>query len=201
MRRLHDVCTVGTCGRPHKARGYCQTHYMQYKRGVPVVPEIRSRVRPADPECSKDGCSDPVKAKGLCATHYQRLLRHGHTKYRDRKRPAKSCTKPGCSDILYSNGLCSVHHNRARMLTKYRMSSEDYEVMLDAQRGVCAVCGQPERAVGIGGRLKSLAVDHCHETGKVRGLLCSHCNRAIGLLGDNPETLHRAMVYLLAASG
>lgn len=68
----------------------------------------------------------------------------------------------------------------------------DYNQLLDNQGGVCAVCRKPQRSA----RNKHLAVDHCHITGKIRGLLCDACNRAIGLLGDDPQTLHSAIQYL-----
>jgi len=68
--------------------------------------------------------------------------------------------------------------------------------MEQAQGGVCAICGKPEATA----RTKRLCVDHCHETGKVRGLLCSHCNRAIGLLGDSCAILASAITYLEANS-
>ena len=71
------------------------------------------------------------------------------------------------------------------------MSLRDYDLMLERQRGVCAVCGeQPAR---------SLCVDHCHATGKVRGLLCSPCNLAIGQFKDSPARLRKAAAYVEAA--
>lgn len=64
--------------------------------------------------------------------------------------------------------------------------------MLADQGGLCAICRQPERTA----RNQVLAVDHDHSTGEVRGLLCSHCNRAVGLLADDPARLIRALAYL-----
>jgi len=78
----------------------------------------------------------------------------------------------------------------------FGISIEEYDAMLKLQNGVCAVCFKEELTV----RNKNLAVDHCHKTGKIRGLLCSHCNRAIGLLGDNPTVLENALNYLRKAS-
>lgn len=66
----------------------------------------------------------------------------------------------------------------------------DFEVLFAEQGGTCAICELPE----ISGR--SLAIDHCHETGRVRGLLCNRCNRALGLMKDDPERLLRAINYL-----
>ena len=72
----------------------------------------------------------------------------------------------------------------------YGISTSQYESMLSAQGGVCAICGSPPQK-------KRLAVDHCHTSGKVRGLLCDKCNRGIGMFMDRPELLDKAAVYLI----
>jgi len=63
--------------------------------------------------------------------------------------------------------------------------------MYAEQRGSCAICGKGEAENG-----KALAVDHDHESGVVRGLLCDHCNLALGRFQDSPEILRRALDYL-----
>jgi len=57
------------------------------------------------------------------------------------------------------------------------------------------ICGMPETLVRRG-TLCELTIDHDHATGQIRGLLCNNCNRAIGLLKDNPQTLRQAAAYL-----
>lgn len=85
---------------------------------------------------------------------------------------------------------------RAKNLQKmYGISHEEYEKMWEEQEGLCKICGNPE-SVKLKGVVKLLAVDHCHSSGKVRGLLCNNCNRAIGMLKDDPEILRRAASYL-----
>ncbi|MDE2096323.1 MAG: endonuclease VII domain-containing protein [Patescibacteria group bacterium] len=71
----------------------------------------------------------------------------------------------------------------------------EYTKMLEAQNGVCAICGRPEARLR-NGRPQSLCVDHCHTTGRLRGLLCSACNRSIGLMKDNAQRLRAAAEYL-----
>lgn len=73
---------------------------------------------------------------------------------------------------------------RKAKLKRFGLSEEDYTKMLVSQNGVCAVCKQPG--------FKRLAVDHCHKTGKIRGLLCSSCNSAEGLLKSD-STIIRAL--------
>ena len=79
----------------------------------------------------------------------------------------------------------------AHYKNKYGISLCEYNIMLVAQGGVCFICKQTED-----GRYKSLAVDHNHFTGKVRGLLCSKCNRALGLFQDSRALLQEADKYL-----
>jgi len=74
---------------------------------------------------------------------------------------------------------------------KYRLTEEEYESILKHQGGVCAGCGEPPRKT-------RLAVDHDHKTGRIRGLLCWLCNRAIGILLDRSATATRLGAYLAA---
>lgn len=69
---------------------------------------------------------------------------------------------------------------------------ERYRNELARQRGVCAICGSPQRDA----RMKRLVIDHDHVTGDFRGLLCSHCNSALGQFGDNEAIMEEAIAYL-----
>lgn len=80
-------------------------------------------------------------------------------------------------------------HNRS-IRRKFGLTAGQYDAMLTEQAGVCALCG---RANPDGRRL---AVDHNHETGEVRGLLCGWCNRGIGLFRDNADLLRKAATYI-----
>jgi hypothetical protein len=82
---------------------------------------------------------------------------------------------------------------------QYGVDAETYEAMLEAQGHVCAICHGPERQRTSDGRLKPLGVDHDHETGAVRGLLCHACNVGLGHLNDDPALLETAAAYLRAA--
>jgi hypothetical protein len=74
---------------------------------------------------------------------------------------------------------------------------EDFERMMDAQGGICAICGRSEhRRSTSASQAYRLAVDHCHAGNGIRGLLCSFCNHAIGYLEDSPALLQRAIDYL-----
>lgn len=88
------------------------------------------------------------------------------------------------------------NERRARFRQRYGISVEEYLALLDRQNGLCAICGRAERHVYKDGRSPALSVDHNHQTGACRGLLCKNCNNAIGLLDDNPELIRRALHYL-----
>ncbi len=77
----------------------------------------------------------------------------------------------------------------------FGMSVEEYERLFEEQNGVCAICHKPETAIHKGA-IKRLAVDHCHETNRNRGLLRGHCNIAIGNLRDSVPNLISAIKYL-----
>jgi hypothetical protein len=77
----------------------------------------------------------------------------------------------------------------------YGITVDDYDRMLVAQNGVCAVCRRHE-TVRRNNTLRRLSVDHDHETGRVRGLLCSKCNRGMGYYEDDPARLRAAADYL-----
>lgn len=72
---------------------------------------------------------------------------------------------------------------------KYGLTIEELEQLKTAQEGLCKIC---KRAV-------PLVVDHCHQTGKIRGLLCRLCNLGLGGFGDNVEALAEAILYLQAS--
>lgn len=80
---------------------------------------------------------------------------------------------------------------------RFGITLVDYERMLENQKGVCKICQQPEMAIDrFSGLPRALAVDHCHTTMKVRGLLCTTCNTAIGLLQEDQELFRKAAEYL-----
>lgn len=72
---------------------------------------------------------------------------------------------------------------------RYGITEAEFDTLLAQQGGGCAICG----------RQTTLCVDHDHDTGEVRGILCRECNRALGLFGDDSDTLERAAKYLSVA--
>ena len=88
---------------------------------------------------------------------------------------------------------CDEFRKYKRFIKKtYDISWEDYEELFDSQKGCCAICKSKVSSA----RTTRLFVDHCHDTLKVRGLLCSSCNHGLGLFKDSPTLLKRALRYL-----
>lgn len=110
----------------------------------------------------------------------------------------KDCSKTAVySYRTQSEGKVRVARTRFKTaLSYYRLTEVEYDKMLVEQDGRCAICQQPERMLDRSGYTRRLSVDHCHKTGKVRGLLCSHCNHALGKFNDDPAILHAAIRYL-----
>jgi hypothetical protein len=88
---------------------------------------------------------------------------------------------------------------KRRMLLKkwYGITIEDYADLLEKQNGLCAICGENRNPVHKNGTEWSLCVDHNHDTGKVRGLLCGKCNTAIGMMDDRLDLVLKAADYLM----
>ena len=82
----------------------------------------------------------------------------------------------------------------------YGISLLQYSDLLAAQHGVCAVCHEPETETRHG-KVRQMCVDHNHTTGQIRGLICSHCNLAIGYLHDSPARALAIASYLERTDG
>lgn len=120
-------------------------------------------------------------------------------------RRCKDCIAEGITTrrkANYPGPRCATHHKQNRQRAKekqyatylmrtYGITVEEYQRIYEYQGGLCYIC---KRATG---RRKRLAVDHDHETGYVRGLLCSQCNnRVLGHLRDDPEAFERGAEYI-----
>lgn len=77
------------------------------------------------------------------------------------------------------------------LLKKYNLTLNNYNSIFAEQKGCCRICKTHQMSFE-----RPLCVDHNHETGEVRGLLCDRCNRALGLFSDSPTLLEEALTYL-----
>lgn len=160
--------------KPVKVCEYCEQAYVPYRD-------------------AQKWCSDTCKTLG------GNLRRKG--RYGTGLRDCHKCGKPGlprttgkpvCPDCMVDPRANSKEKERRRRLRKYGLTDEQYAEMLDQQDGRCAICRTDDYGI------KGPQIDHCHDTGQVRGLLCNRCNLGIGQLGDDPERMEAAARYVRA---
>jgi hypothetical protein len=92
---------------------------------------------------------------------------------------------------LKFQNLSKESKRNSKYLNRYGITLQNFIDMEVEQKGLCAICGNPPS-----GKKKVLCVDHCHDTGKVRGLLCDDCNNLLGRAKDKIEHLLSAVEYL-----
>lgn len=103
----------------------------------------------------------------------------------------KSCkstkTKKWCTD----NKAKFIRYNiKSKLKTRYGITLDEYDAMVAAQNNLCAICNQSQTR-------RNLAVDHCHQTNRVRALLCDKCNIALGLINDDLNIVESIKRYLI----
>lgn len=119
-----------------------------------------------------------------------------------RKTPCKRCSSDAAMAWQRADPERTKLQKKAwRLRSEYGISMEEYVALLTKQNGRCAVCGLEEARSNLGGGNYMLCVDHCHDTGAIRGLLCNNCNRALGLLNDSVDHLKEMIRYLTEGSG
>jgi nitrogen fixation-related uncharacterized protein len=163
----------GRCERLNAAHGLCATHAAQKRRGTPL-----RRIRPPRPNATEGflWC-------GRCK-QFRDEDEFGWDTTRDQP-------KRTCRPCALEQQLAYVDRNREAINLRRRtrakgITPEQFEEMFRQQEGRCAICK----------RDRPLDIDHCHTNGHVRGLLCSPCNRALGLMEDDVKILNAAIEYL-----
>lgn len=106
---------------------------------------------------------------------------------------------PSKNKAEYQKSYREQNPDRAKnteLKKRFGITLEDYRAMSKAQNHKCAICKNKETAVDGNGAERFMPVDHCHKTGKIRALLCSACNKALGGFRDDPELLRKAALYI-----
>lgn len=175
-------CISSDCARPPRYRGYCEACYQRWYRSGTFQMLLRTSAEPhrltgvdvgnARATCSICGPTEIRIRKGNRG-HECMAVRRRHTQERQ------------ASKRLGASGARGAHSSRIQQ--KYGMALAEWEALLVGQSGRCAICSDP---------LTDPHVDHCHKTGRVRGLLCKHCNFGIGFLKDSVTALAAAQDYL-----
>ena len=163
---------------------------------------------------AKTTCRHPERkhySRGLCESCYQSARLGGRLDNHNRITRALDTSGVVCEHHdapKVAHGLCKSCHYKLRVASghgkfnrawylenEYGLTEDQYNEMLAAQNGGCAICENQETAVRHGS-VQRLSVDHDHKTGAVRGLLCKECNHLIGNSHDNVCILEQAILYL-----
>lgn len=134
------------------------------------------------------------KGQRICTTcSRERTRRHREAnpeKVRESQRKSYAANPEKNRERAGNRRAANPNYQREYLLQKnYGISIQDYDEMLEAQQGRCAICRKHPKK-------RRLGVDHNHRTGRIRGLLCMRCNLGLGKLNDNHETLTAAEIYL-----
>jgi len=127
--------------------------------------------------------------QGHTQESYRKLSKGGRWSVRNRAKHYAMCKET----IAKKPEQYSKWRREQSLKRNYNLTEDDYNNMLIAQKGCCAICGIDKPT----GKWKIFAVDHDHKTGQVRKLLCNECNRGIGYLKDSAELLQKAADYIL----
>lgn len=192
------VCGVTGCEKAAFAKGMCESHYRQIaehpaRHGWRL---LRSRAGEGGYPPAWDHFEAFIADVGL-RPGPKHQLRRVHP---DKPWSRENATWLGPIGIKKPSNW-SVEDRAAyarawNFRKKFGLTTESFEAMLAAQNGACAVCLERETHTYKSGRIRELAVDHCHTTGKIRGALCRRCNQGLGSFNDDPEILRRAIAYL-----
>jgi hypothetical protein len=148
----------------------------------------KDKLRPDCKECSdKFGKIHRDKNK----EHYHKLEQIRYSKNKKRIYQLKK-------ELLKKHPIKhKIYQKEASLKYKFNITLADYNKLLKNQNNTCAICNKKETRKDYRTNItRSLSIDHNHKTGKIRGLLCSKCNNAIGLFNDNVTILNKAINYL-----
>lgn len=176
-------CKIDNCPNDatHIKLQLCNAHYHRFRRhGQYELPKTR---REQLIEIGKSYCPKCEKVKRLKEFNKDNNTAFGIAIY------CRVCTKIKSSNQYKNN---KRNHKNTQLKSTFGITMDDYDLLLVKQNGSCAICKTEPTD-------KHLSVDHCHITGKVRGLLCNRCNLGLGYFKDDHELLKIATDYLTTA--
>lgn len=221
QQKLADspICTVVGCGRHQFVGGLCQTHHKRVQRYGSLELDQRAHDRGArERHPLYQSWHGQRRVARLCAEWRDDFWAFVAT-VGERPSPRHTIRRPdqsrplGPDNWLWHEQTCSTEDAklyqrewRKRNADRSKSSSlkksfgidiTKFNRMLDEQGGVCAICRKPEGAKSPGSdTARYLAVDHCHATGRIRGLLCTGCNMMVGNCEKHPEVIDGLITYL-----
>lgn len=167
--------------------------------------EARNR-RVAARLCAWGGCTRPPADGATYCEEHRLWFKEYHKSRRPQRQAAgicRDCDSPAVSGQLFCEACATKARNRTRihnLAHAYHISEEDFMELLERQLYRCAICGD-EFDMDKSANDKGPHVDHDHNSGAIRGILCGKCNTGIGMFNDQPELLAKATAYLTAKRG
>lgn len=122
----------------------------------------------------------------------RRAMSKSYTERFPEKRAAYNLKTKEKRKLKHQSPESRVKYRERHLQTTYGIGTKEFDTMMEEQNGVCAICNKHD----LNGRVKYLSVDHAHDSGKVRGLLCGNCNKALGNFMDDIGLLKKAIEYL-----
>lgn len=218
IRETKPPCTIDGCTRPQHTGGLCTTHHMRIRRYGSLENDKRAHDRGARERHPlyqawhwrmrrHSMCSEWARDFwGFVATVGDRPSASHILRRRDQSKPMgpdnwlwlETVPNRKAADYMREHRKANPRYWRNIVLRKhFKIGIEEYDRMVAAQGGVCAICKQPETMRNNGsGIVQELSVDHCHSTKRIRGLLCSACNTSLGKVNDDVEILKEMISYL-----
>lgn len=175
---------------------------------------MHGNLRKADIICKSSRAISCLQCSRISSIKTARKYKEKYGKERREKRKA-NIEEYRLKERLSKKNYYSQNSNKVKILSKnwrvnnpdkhkssvlkrnYNITLSEYKILYELQNGLCKICHKSEVAISnYTKKLKELSVDHCHKTGKIRGLLCSKCNCMIGYARESQEILLSAMNYL-----
>jgi len=166
--------------RPHYAKGLCRSCYRQMRR-IENLEAYRTKEQKWRDENREHHRETQRKWRENNPDWMRKYLSENSERIKERRKEYFRRRIEDDPDFI----------RRCHLQGTFGITLEEYNDLLEAQDGVCAICGKTPEENG-----RSLAVDHCHKTGKIRGLLCQVCNAGLGSFKDNQDILRKAIEYL-----
>lgn len=188
-----SLCKIPECPKNARYSGVCTMHYTRYRRHKSYDFPPSKRIRQPD--------IYPTGIVRICEIHGELAIDHVYIRKNGLKL-CRKCQNRKTMDNTAKRRKTDPQKQRLidkhwRLIRKFNITLDQYYQMLAKQNNCCAICKNPETRIDKRtAELTMLAVDHCHKTQKVRGLLCAKCNQGIGYFNDNIESLESAAQYL-----
>lgn len=178
------TCIVINCKKVQKVRKMCGMHYARIRRGGSLSKPERCTWKE---DLIKQGKSWCPKCQNIQTI--SRFNKNKNTKF------GIACYCKPCSKNRNKRKYDSEYHRSYNLKKNHNITSEEYNKMFVKQNKLCGICQKDLTIL----KKNNVHLDHCHKTGKIRGILCLNCNFGLGSFKDNEEFLEKAIQYLKAA--